>query len=294
VILEKLLQINNQKLGVYEYGQEDGQVVFYFHGFPGSRLDGVLFDFEPLARDLGLRIIAIDRPGIGNSDFQPNRKLQNWISTVSSIADLIKVDKFSVLAISGGAPYGFAVAYGLPDRLYSLTIVSGMGPFDYRESLNGTAMLIPKLNSIIRKIIVWLMNIGIKKNPEKFKRNIINTLPECDNKYLVQSGKINDVVFAFQEALKQGLNGYLQEAKIYKNKWQFNLSEIRAKVILWHGTADNNVKIELAQRIESEIPDCKANYIENEGHFSLTGKYLKNILTEIKQNINGKHNGNMQ
>jgi pimeloyl-ACP methyl ester carboxylesterase len=181
--MEKILQINNQNYGVYEYGQEDGEAVFYFHGFPGSRLDGVLFEFDQAAKDLGLRIIAIDRPGIGNSDFQPNRTLLDWITSVSIIADFLKVTKFSVLAISGGAPYAHAIAYGLPERLYSVSIVSGMGPFDDKESLNGTAMLIPKLNFILRIIIVWFMKLGIKQNPEKFKQNIINTLPECDKKY---------------------------------------------------------------------------------------------------------------
>jgi pimeloyl-ACP methyl ester carboxylesterase len=284
--MEKLLTINNQNYGVYEYGQADGDAVFYFHGFPGSRLDGELFEFDPVAKNLGLRIIAIDRPGIGNSDFQPNRTLKDWITSVSIIADFLKVSKFSVLAISGGAPYGFAIAYGLNERLYSVSIVSGMGPFNYNESLNGTAMLIPKLNFILRKIMVWFMELGIKKNPEKFKQNIVNTLPECDKKYISESGKLQFIIEAFKEVFKQGLKGYLQEAKIYREKWGFSLYEIKSKVLLWHGTADNNVKIELAQRIKSEIPNCKEHYIKNEGHFSLTGKLIKNILTEIKQNIN--------
>jgi pimeloyl-ACP methyl ester carboxylesterase len=182
--MEKNIVVKKRKFGIYEYGIESGPVVFYFHGFPGSRLDGFLFDFDTVASNLGLRIIAIDRPGIGNSEFKINRKLQDWVFDVSNIADHLKIDKFSVLAISGGAPYALAIASGLPDRLHSVSIVSGMGPFQYKESLSGSAMQIPKLNSLLRRIIVWFMKLGIKQNPEKFKNRICSTLPVSDNQWV--------------------------------------------------------------------------------------------------------------
>jgi pimeloyl-ACP methyl ester carboxylesterase len=85
----------------------------------------------------------------------------------------------------------------------------------------------------------------------------------------------------FKECFKQGLKGYLYEAKLYRRNWGFNLSEIKTRVYLWHGTSDNNVSIELAKRIASEIPNCKSTFIDNEGHFSIAGKYLKKILNEM-------------
>lgn len=285
--MEKIITIENQKLGIYEYGTETDHVVFYFHGFPGSRLDGFLFNFNSVATDLGLKIIAIDRPGIGNSDFKPNRKLQDWNVDVCKIADHLKINKYSVLGISGGAPYALSVAFGLSERLYTVSIVSGMGPYQYKESLVGSAMLIPKLKGLLRRIIVWFMKMGIYKNPENFKNRICSTLPVSDNQYLISSGKLQHIVTAFQEAFKQGLKGYLHEAKIYKCKWDFDIKSIKSKVYLWHGIDDKNVSVELARRIASEIPNCQATYIENEGHFSLTGKYLIDILKNIKQNNNG-------
>src|SRR5437868_5685888 len=67
---------DGSRLAYGEYGDPSGIAVFYFHGTPGSRLEGTIAD-EAAGR-LGVRLIAIDRPGIGFSAFKPRRKLSHW------------------------------------------------------------------------------------------------------------------------------------------------------------------------------------------------------------------------
>lgn len=63
-------------LGYAEYGDPDGKPVVYFHGGLSSRLD---IAFAALfCQTRGIRLLSIDRPGIGLSDFQPNRMLLDW------------------------------------------------------------------------------------------------------------------------------------------------------------------------------------------------------------------------
>ena len=57
-----------KNLSFIEYGPGDGIPVFYFHGFPGSHKDIMLFKGNELAEELNIRLIAIDRPGYGSSD----------------------------------------------------------------------------------------------------------------------------------------------------------------------------------------------------------------------------------
>ena len=66
---------DGRMLGYAEYGVPDGVPVFYFHGFPSSRLDWQFFDNEDPVTELNARIIAVDRPGSGLSDFQRGRRL---------------------------------------------------------------------------------------------------------------------------------------------------------------------------------------------------------------------------
>lgn len=56
---------DGRRLGFAEYGDPDGVPCFYFHFAPGSRLDpAVLFARCPAAL-AGIRLIAVDRPGLG-------------------------------------------------------------------------------------------------------------------------------------------------------------------------------------------------------------------------------------
>jgi len=99
---------DGRSLGYAVCGDPEGRPIFQFHGWPGSRLQARFLDEE--ATKAGIRVIGLDRPGIGLSDFQPGRQILDWPNDVVALADAMKIDRFAVLGISGGGPY---VAGGL-------------------------------------------------------------------------------------------------------------------------------------------------------------------------------------
>jgi pimeloyl-ACP methyl ester carboxylesterase len=111
-----------------EYGAPAGKPIIYFHGSPGSRLDPQMLDQSCLVK-FNVRLIAPDRPGMGLSDFQPNRKISDWPDDVVALADSLGLHSFAVLGVSGGAPYAEVCALKIPHRLTAVAIVSGVGPF---------------------------------------------------------------------------------------------------------------------------------------------------------------------
>jgi pimeloyl-ACP methyl ester carboxylesterase len=90
---------DGRKLGFAEFGEMQGEPVFYFHGFPGSRLEAKLA--ETMAKDSQVRFIGIDRPGFGLSDFKPKRALVDWPNDVTELADSLGIDQFFILGVSG-------------------------------------------------------------------------------------------------------------------------------------------------------------------------------------------------
>src|SRR5438270_4467490 len=108
---------------------------FFFHGWPSSRTMAELTD--DAATNLGLRIISPDRPGIRDSHFQPNRTLLDWPSLLEEIATHLQIDRFRILAVSGGAPYAYVSAWAMPERVEALAIVSGGVPIDGLEDRRG-------------------------------------------------------------------------------------------------------------------------------------------------------------
>ena len=136
-------------LGYAEYGAPEGKPVFYFHGFPGSRLDWLLCDASAAA-ELNIRIIAIDRPGMGLSDFKRGREILDWPDDVVELADVLQVDRFAVLGISGGGPYACACAFKISERLTTTAIVCGMGPSEAPGAKEGISWFYPGKPSVIR------------------------------------------------------------------------------------------------------------------------------------------------
>lgn len=131
----ELILPNRQKMTYAEFGDPNGQPVMYFHGSPSCRLEPLLIGDDLLAQ-LGLRVIAPDRPGIGGSDFQTGRELVDWPANVNSLADSLGLERFSVMGNSGGGPYVAVCAAKIPNRLKSAVIVSGGWRMDWLEAKN--------------------------------------------------------------------------------------------------------------------------------------------------------------
>ena len=270
---------DNDDLGYVEYGPENGVPVFYFHGFPGSHQDIHLFKGAELADKYQLRLIAVDRPGYANSSSNPARSLIDWPDDIVQLADGLGLERFSILAYSGGGPFALACASEIPDRLEKVVIVSGMGPADAPEAKKGAAMLIPKAPKLILK---GMSNMVVKK-PEKLESNMRKGFPEVDKRILDIPGVQAAMNKTLKEAFSSGYKGALEDANIYKHEWGFELTEIHLPVHLWHGALDENVKIETARYLAEQLPDCKFLLNEKEGHLSLIYHHSDEIFSTFSR-----------
>src|SRR5438045_7689300 len=118
-----------------EYGDSTGTPVIFCHGWPSSRTMAQLTD-EP-ARSLGIRIISPDRPGISGSTMHLDRKLSDWPSLLVRLVDDLEIGDFRILAISGGAPYAYATAVAIPERVRAIAIAGGVIPFAELKDFKG-------------------------------------------------------------------------------------------------------------------------------------------------------------
>ena len=106
---------SGQTIALAEYGARDGEPIFFSHGWPSSRTMAELT--HTAARELNLRIISPDRPGIRNSSLHPKRKLLDWPPLLEELADRLGIEQFRMLGISGGTPYAFASAWAMAERV---------------------------------------------------------------------------------------------------------------------------------------------------------------------------------
>jgi pimeloyl-ACP methyl ester carboxylesterase len=274
---------DGRKLGFAEFGETQGEPVFYFHGFPGSRLEAKLA--ETMAKDSRVRFIGIDRPGFGLSDFKPKRAIVDWPNDVTELADSLGIDQFFILGVSGGGPYAAACAHQIPDRLISVGIVCGMGPVDvprimdqmvgiYRQGLR-LARRFPKIVTALYPFSSFFF----RNYPERMLSILSGKVAGPDKIALKNNELIKVLSASFREAFRNSLLWPAADVVLYSRPWGFSLDDIRIKVHLWHGEMDKVVPPAMGHYLANTIPDCQATFYPDEGHFSI----ILNRLHEIWQ-----------
>lgn len=269
---------DGRMLGYIEFGPPDGLPIFYFHGFPSSRLDWQLINDDNVLRELNARVIAPDRPGFGLSDYYRGRKILDWPADVIELANWLQIDYFAVLGISGGGPYAAACAFEIRDRLLKIGIVCGMGSSDAPGMKDGVSWTIPGMPSIFRRVILMLTSMGLRRDPDQFISKSKETLSELDRQLLDQPEMAAFFIEGMREAFRYGIRGANQEAALYTRPWGFKFQDITAEVHLWHGEQDLNVPVSVGRYVAAAIPNCNARIHEMEGHLTLPHNNIREIL----------------
>jgi len=270
---------DRRTLGYAEYGAPEGKPVFYFHGFPSSRLDWPLADADDSAAQLNARIIAVDRPGMGLSDFKRGRKILDWPDDVIELADALQLNRFAVLGMSGGGPYAAVCAFKIPERLTATAIVCGMGPSEAPGAKEGISWFYPGKPSVIRRLMLMLASLGVRKNPDQFMSRSKEMVPEPDRLLLDQPELAKVYIDTINEMFRSGIAGANQEAALYTRPWRFRLQDIPGEVHLWHGELDLSVPVSVGRYVADAIPNCHATFLKDEAHISLPHNHIREILS---------------
>jgi len=273
-------------LGYAEDGDLAGAPLFYFHGFPGSRVEGKLIG--PLAAASGVRLISMDRPGYGISSMQPRRKLSDWPRDVAALADQLGIGRFSVVGVSGGSPYAAGCAAALPDRVIAAAIVCGVGPFNAPGAVSRFTLR-RRLGIYVARHCPWIISpvyrtfaTRIEQNPQQVIELLCNRVPEPDRQVLSQTAFREVLAASFREAFRQGSAGFAHDLHLYCKPWDIPLAQIRVPVFLWHGELDATVPVGMGRYLAATIPGCKAVFLPEDGHYSLPANCMESVLAELQ------------
>jgi pimeloyl-ACP methyl ester carboxylesterase len=265
---------SGRAFGVAEYGRPDGPPLLYFHGIPGSRCAAA--QLAPAAQAAGVRLIGIDRPGMGLSTFQEGRRVVDWPDDVSRFADALGIERFAVLGVSGGGPHALACAYKIPDRLTACGIVSGAAPLSpftqfLFQSTYGLQL------SLMRR---WCSS---SEGARKSLRLLQRILATPDRAVLADAEVSSVLAASFIEAFRQGIDGEKHDiAALFFRGWGFTLEKIDLpRLYWWHGGLDKSVPLRVAQWAVSQLRTCRAVYYPQEGHISIIVRHRDEIVATL-------------
>lgn len=119
---------DGRRLAVDDRGDRSGSPVLFVHGTPDSRL--ARHPDDGIAAALGVRLLAVDRPGIGHSDPDPSATPSSVADDHVAVLDHLGIERAGVLAWSSGAVPALALAGRHPDRIDRLLLVAPLVPAD--------------------------------------------------------------------------------------------------------------------------------------------------------------------
>ncbi len=269
-----------------EYGDPAGKPVIFCHGWPSSRSMAELTDGA--ARELGVRIISPDRPGISGSTFAAERRLIDWPPIVRELAAHLSLDRFRLLAISGGAPYAYATAWALSDQVKAVAIVSGAPPIAGRSDHSGLLRLYrwmlrlhARQPALLRMLFHAARPFASTRPPLRLRPLLLKLLQPCDSAVLRDSAAFEACFESARRAWRGSARGVITDAEIYAKPWGFRLDEVRVPVRLWHGAKDRTFSFQLAHEVAAELPNCRLRIVEGAGHYSLPIRHIAEILEDL-------------
>ncbi|KEQ86249.1 alpha/beta-hydrolase [Aureobasidium pullulans EXF-150] len=278
--------------------------IFCLHGFPGSRLSGIFFHFP--AKELEVKLIAIDRPGIGLSSPQQERTVLDHVQDIRDFAGGLKVQRYAVLGVSGGGLYALACAAAIPsNEVAAVVVVAGLGPTDIGFKgmgwgnwciFQGFRYFPWLINLLQEKALAAMTTIPKEKIVAMTVRKAGNSVwlggaHPADIPLLTNEGFVELMVDIQQEHFIQGVDGFMREGKLFTSDSGFRIEDIaeEVQVDLWYGKEDTNVPMSMGEEIYKRMgggKDGKKRFFGVEGtHLGVILGCRRKILERLVERI---------
>ncbi|NUR31797.1 MAG: alpha/beta hydrolase [Catenulispora sp.] len=250
---------DGRRLAVETWGPEHGLPVFLLHGMPGSRVgprprDSLLFR-------LGVRLIAYDRPGYGDSDRLDRRAVADAAADVAAIADELGLRRFAVLGRSGGGPHALACAGLLPDQVTRVAVLTTLAPRDAEgldwyagmTASNVAAFLAAEADDGTFGVWFEARAALLRRDPAANLPFRDAELSETDRRVVGDAGIRAMLLQNCAAAVKISGVGWADDVRALASAWGFDPASVAAPVLLWHGAEDVHSPVShmawLAERI---------------------------------------------
>ena len=127
---------DDRQIGFAEFGDPQGRAIFWLHGTPGARRQ-IPMEARVYAEQQHIRLIGVDRPGIGSSTQHSYDTVVAFADDLRTIADTLGIDKLVVVGLSGGGPYTLGCAAAIPDRVVAAGVIGGVAPTMGSDAITG-------------------------------------------------------------------------------------------------------------------------------------------------------------
>lgn len=269
---------DGRQLAYLEAGDPQGPLVIHNHGGPSSRLEARLLANS--ASKNRLRLVCVDRPGMGQSSPQKTRSYAGWASDLEEIADALGYREFGVTGWSEGGPWALAAAaYIDPFRLRHVSSIAGgsYGAFgdNWAADYLSKADALGGVLALRFKPGFRLMYATLGLAARRFRKSFVQQIEKAVNDYDRAILSEPDFEAAFGESCAecfvQGSVGLVGDSELLYRNWAFDVTTIERPVHMWQGTDDRLVPAIINKTVADRMPGAVWHEVEGAGHFVAVG-----------------------
>jgi pimeloyl-ACP methyl ester carboxylesterase len=252
-------------LGWAEYGDPRGRPVLYLHGALSSRLEAA--ELDATARRQGLRLVAVDRPGIGRSTPVERPSFARFADDVRTLADALGLERFGLLGLSAGGAHAACIASRFPDRVTALALVSSACPPGLGHA--GSPVLrafaaLARVTDLHLRLLAALLATLVRRRGAALIRGNARTPWDRRANELPYHPEI--VAAAWTEGTRQGARHVASDARLLLRPWDIALRPPPCPVAIWHGLEDATIPPAAARFYASVFPRASLHLVAGEGH----------------------------
>lgn len=275
---QRIFLKKNIAIGFREWGPEDGTPLIFFHGFPGSSMQGAMF--AEVCEELKLRVLSIDRMGYGQTSSAMGFDIYKLF------IERMELKQFYIFGVSGGAPSAVTLSEMFSDRVLGLGIICGLIPLynnenrfpaRHRLALKSLAPLpTPLLNGIMSVL-------DVPRLRDTFMTKLVDNLPEVDKRLFKREDLVELLKESILDSRQQGVEGIVRDIQYYGSDWMNNSRKYNGPVWIWHGDQDTILPVTMADAWKNIYPESSFKIIPKQGHYSLAVDVMPSELKTIFQ-----------
>lgn len=278
----------NRQIGFAEFGDPQGRAIFWLHGTPGARRQ-IPTEARMYAEQQGIRLIGVDRPGIGSSTPFQYANVGEFAYDLATIADVLGINKMAVVGLSGGGPYTLGCAAALPERVVVAGVLGGVAPTVGPDAIGGGVMgfgttvaplievagyplrmAAAALIQLIRPVATPVLHAYARVSPEADRRMLAR--PEFEAMFL------DDLL----NGSRKQMAAPLADVVVFSRDWGFRLDEVKVPVRWWHGDRDHIVPFAHGEHVVARLPDAELHPLAGESHLAGLGRAQEILQTMIE------------
>lgn len=247
---------DGRRLAYDDVGAPDGRPIVYLHGCPDCRL--TRHPDDRLAADVGVRLVALDRPGYGASDPPPDWTRRSMANDVIAVLDHLGIDRCAVLGWSSGGQIALACAAVAPERVATVGLVASTVPTPFDGDAGAVAQdMLPFVAPDGLDSELALEHIREAKTDAYL--HDLDSIP----------GLAERLAIAMQSAIAHGSTGAEFDLRNLMTPWDIDLDAIEVPVSLWYGALDDVVAPTVGTDLAAALPNSRIEIVEGASHLLL-------------------------